>query len=191
MPVRSLTSSSTAGFSLVELLMTVALAATLSAIALGVFGTTSAIIQGDADLRLIEAQLKLGRESALNQRRPMEVQFIVPNIVQIVRRNVPSGTTVIATAILEHRAVFMKFSGFPDTPDLFGSTGSANPAMAFGPSATMFTADGMLTDATGNPVNGSVFIGQPNRPMTARALTVFGTTGTVRTYRWNGYEWRR
>jgi hypothetical protein len=49
----------------------------------------------------------------------------------------------------------------------------------------------MLTDPAGNPVNGSIFIGQPGKPLTSRALTVFGPTATIRSYRWNGSAWRR
>jgi hypothetical protein len=54
----------------------------------------------------------------------------------------------------------------------------------------MFNAEGQLVDETGNIVNGSIFIGRIGSPMTARALTVFGPTSTIRTYRWNGTEWR-
>ncbi len=53
----------------------------------------------------------------------------------------------------------------------------------------MFTADGTLTDQSGNSVNGTVFLGQAGTPMTARALTVFGPTATLRSYRWNGSSW--
>jgi hypothetical protein len=90
--------------------------------------------------------------------------------------------------VLEHNTRFMLFDGQPDTPDGFGRPG----AVSFSGAATvMFTADGMLTDAAGNPVNGSIFLGQAGRPLTARAITVFGPTATIRTYRWNGTQWRR
>ena len=78
MPARSVASASSSGFSLIELLLTLALATTTSAIALGVFSTASAVVQGDADMRLVESQLKLARESAINQRRAMEIQFVAP-----------------------------------------------------------------------------------------------------------------
>lgn len=187
MTARSVIRDSSAGFSLVELILTLGLATSMSVIALGVLGTASSIVQGDADMRVVEGQLKLARESAINQRRAMEMQFVAPNIVQVVRRNIPSGTTVVSRVFLEHHAVFMTFVGFPDTPDLFGN---ATP-IEFGPTAVMFTAEGMLVDTGGNPVNGSVFLGQPGRPLTARALTVFGATANIRTYRWNGSQWRR
>ena len=43
----------------------------------------------------------------------------------------------------------------------------------------------------GLPVNAEPVIGQANKPLTARAVTVFGPTAMVRTYRWNGAAWKR
>ena len=73
-----------------------------------------------------------------------------------------------------------------NTPDGFGRASATDFG---GAAAVMFTSDGMFTDQTGNPINGSVFLGQPSRPMTSRALTVFGPTARIRVYRWNGTQW--
>jgi hypothetical protein len=109
-------------------------------------------------------------------------------LIQTVRRDLPAGTSAISTAALEHHAIFMTFAAQGDTPDGFGN---ATPTSFTAAGAVMFTSDGMFTDANGNPVNGSIFIGQPNKPMTARALTIFGPTASIRTFRWNGSAWRR
>jgi hypothetical protein len=78
------------------------------------------------------------------------------------------------------------FAGLPDTPDSFGD----DSALDFGGADTMmFNADGQFTDETGQIINGTVFIGKSGAPLTARALTVFGPTSTLRTYRWNGGGW--
>ena len=177
-----------AGFSLIELILVLGLATTVSAIAIGVLGSMSAVIQGDADMRLIEQQLRLARETAINQRRSIEIRFTPPNMIQTVRRDLPAGTSAVSTAALEHHAIFMTFAAQGDTPDGFGN---ATPTSFTAAGAVMFTSDGMFTDANGNPVNGSIFIGQPNKPMTARALTIFGPTASIRTFRWNGSAWRR
>jgi hypothetical protein len=53
----------------------------------------------------------------------------------------------------------------------------------------MFTSEGSFTDVDGNPINASVFLGLPNQVSTANALTIIGTTATVRTFRWDGSRW--
>lgn len=176
------------GFTFVEVLLVLALAGTVVAIGVGFFGQASTNVQGDANLRTLYWQLKLARETAINERRAVELQLVPPQTIRLVRREWPSGTTLLFTAVLENNTRFLLFDGQPDTPDGFGRPGP----IAFGtPGAVMFTADGMFTDAAGNPVNGSIFLGQPGKTMTSRALTIFGPTATLRTYRWNGSEWRR
>jgi prepilin-type N-terminal cleavage/methylation domain-containing protein len=179
---------SDAGFSLLELIFVLAITSLLCGIMFGSFQSLSATIQGDADMRVVEWQLKLARETAINQRRSIEVQFTAPNFIKLVRNNLPNGTTVISTIYLEHNARFVQFTGQGDTPDLFGNASSID----FGAATTkvMFTADGMLVDQSGNPINGTIFIGQLGRPATSRALTVFGPTARIRAYRWNGTHWR-
>ncbi len=180
--------TSESGYSLIEVLAVLTLATFTYAIASGFYPQAAAAIQGDANMRIVNWQLKLARETAINERRDVEVQFTAPNMIRIVRHNIPSGTTLLYTAVLENRTEFLLFPGQPDTPDGFGRA----QAVSFGGAATvMFTADGMFTDAAGNPVNGSIFLGQVGKPMTSRALTVFGPTATLRSYRWNGSAWRR
>jgi prepilin-type N-terminal cleavage/methylation domain-containing protein len=180
--------TSDSGYSLLEVLAVITVASIMYGLAAGYYPQAAAAIQGDANMRIVNWQLKLARETAINERRDVEVQFIQPNTIRLVRHNIPNGTTVLHTAVLENRTEFLLFPSQPDTPDGFGRT----QAVWFGgAAAVMFTADGMLTDAAGNPVNGSIFLGQVAKPMTARALTVFGPTATLRSYRWNGTGWRR
>ena len=48
----------------------------------------------------------------------------------------------------------------------------------------MFTTDGTLIDSGGTPINGTVFLSIQNQPESARAVTVLGSTGRVRGYKW-------
>ena len=54
----------------------------------------------------------------------------------------------------------------------------------------MFTSDGSLIDAAGDITNGSLFFGIPEQPLSARAVTVFGITGMLRTWTWGGAQWQ-
>jgi prepilin-type N-terminal cleavage/methylation domain-containing protein len=174
------------GFSLLELLVVLVISVAVLSIGLGGFNVALDTVRGDASMNKVLWQLKLAREMAINQRRAIELRVTPPNFLSIVRRNIPSGETVVSTAVLENRTQFLRFAGLPDTPDGFGGTGAINLGQA---TAVMFNAEGQLVDQTGTIANISIFIGRPSAPMTARALTVFGPTSSIRTYRWNGSAW--
>lgn len=178
---------SDAGFTVIELLGVLVVTVSVLGIGLGGFSMALNTVRGDASMNIVLWQLKLARETAINQRRSVEVRFTMPNYMQVVRRNIPSGETEVSTAVLEHQTQFYVFSSMPDTPDTFGRAAAIDFGAA---TAVMFNAEGQLVDQTGNIINGSVFIGRPGAPMTARALTVFGPTSAIRTYRWNGSAWR-
>lgn len=175
------------GFTVIELLMVLVMMGTVLAIGLGGFTVALDTVRGDASMNVVLWQLKLARETAINQRRSVRVTFTEPNYMTVVRQNIPSGTTLISTAVLEHQTKFYVFSNMPDTPDGFGK---AN-AIDFGTATEIrFNSEGQLTNQLGAIINGSVFIAKPSSRMTARALTVFGPTSTIRTYRWNGTAWK-
>jgi prepilin-type N-terminal cleavage/methylation domain-containing protein len=174
------------GFSLIEALIVMALMAAVSGIALlGVNGIVPGMRTNEAMYKTL-AQLRRGRESAMAQRRNIEVRFLEKNQIQLVRNEVPSGTTILSTVELTNKCEFLLFAGVPDSPDAFGNT----TAVDFGASGTLtFLSDGTLVDTVGNPRNGSVFLGLPNKPETARVVTILGSTGRVRSYRWTGTSW--
>ncbi len=180
------------GFTLIELLMVVAIGGTLAGISIMGFAQVATSVRGDNGMVQVMSQLRMARDLAINQRRAMEVQFLAPNEIRIVRQDIPTGTTLMNQFFLEGTVHFLQFSGVPDTPDGFGASdevdfGGAND---FG-----FVGDGMLVDLSnpavaGTPISGTVFLGVPNQPASARAVTVFGGTGRVRGYTWIANEWR-
>lgn len=161
----------------------------LTVLALGIGGFRTALdtLRGDASMNIVHWQLKMARETAINQRRSVELRFTPPNFMSIVRLNIPAGTTEISTAVLEHQTQFYVFPSIADTPDAFGNASAVDFGAA---TAIRFNSEGRLVDETGTVLNGTVFVGKPNAPMTARALTIFGPTSAIRTYRWNGAGWR-
>jgi prepilin-type N-terminal cleavage/methylation domain-containing protein len=185
---RARRASRQAGFTLLEVLSVLALSSVVLAIYVGFFPRAAAMVQGDADQRIVNGQLQLARKMAMSQHRAIQLQFLPPNRLQLVRIEPANGTTVLGDTYLEHNTQFMLFAGQPDTPDGYGNT----TPISFGAAATvMFAADGKLTDAGGNPVNGTVFLGQPGKPFSARAVTIEGPTANIRLWRWNGTAWRR
>ena len=99
-------------------------------------------------------------------------------------------------------AQFYVFPGLPDTPMGFGNTQPINLSQPAGGGAwaVMFTTSGALVGTSAlsgydlignsNPVNASIFLGIPSTTGSARAVTILGATGRVRTYSWDGTQWR-
>ena len=145
-------------------------------------------MQGDGSMRSVMAQLHIARDMAITQRRNMEVRFVGPNRIQIVRDDLPSGTTVLTDVLFEGNSQFSLVPGVADTPDGFGNAS----AISFGPSpAIMFGPSGALVGTNGVPVNGSVFLSVAGMADSVRAVTVLGATGDVHAFRWSGTTWTR
>lgn len=142
--------------------------------------------RGDSAMMQTASLLRLGRDTAIAQRRTITLQFEAPNRLQLVRTDVPAGLTVIADVVLENGAQLLRDAAIPDTPDGFG----ADSATDFdGAGAVRFEPDGMLSDGTGVPVNGTVFTAVPGQPISTRAVTVTGSSGRAQCYRWTGARW--
>ncbi|HVB38082.1 MAG TPA: type II secretion system protein [Vicinamibacterales bacterium] len=179
---------SAAGFTMTELMVVVAIMGITAAMAVFQAQVSLPSIRGDAGMRVVMAQLNTARELAISQRRVIQVNFIAPNEIQLVRQDIPTGTTILSLVPFEASVQFMQFAGVPDTPDAFGATS----AIAFGSATSMsFTSDGTFIDQSGVPLNGTVFLGIPNQARSARAVTILGATGRIRGYRWSGTQWEQ
>ena len=179
------------GFTLLEVLVVVGLLGVLAAMAMMVSPVYSRHARAEAGIAQALDALRLARETAISQRRNVRVTFIGLTGIQTVREDigangVVTGTTVLRTVELENRMQLRLEPGVPDTPDAFG----AGAAVAFGASpARMFTSEGTFVDQQGDALNGTVFLSIEGDRLSPRAITVFGPTGLVRAWRWNGREW--
>ena len=178
------------GFTMIEMLTVLAIAGVLMAAAVMVM--PGILSQGRADGGAAQAlnALRLARDTAIEQRRNIEVKFIGNNHIQTVRDEIlaggiANGTTILADAYLES-VQFIQFTGLGDTPDHFGASGP----IAFGATPNyMFTSEGTFIDATGDVLNGTMFLGTPGQTLTARAITIFGPTALLHVWKWDGSSW--
>ena len=175
------------GFALVELMVVVALIAIVTSVAIPV--SAGMIARAKADSTTLEAVtwLEEPRTRANAERRNFEVTFdTATNHIKVQRVNPDASKTLILDRELPGGTKFVKFAGTPDTPDLFGNASAVD---FDGPAPHMFASDGSFTDANGDPSNGTIFMGKTGRIETARAVTLFGATGLLRTWRLAGNQW--
>ncbi|HKT47782.1 MAG TPA: prepilin-type N-terminal cleavage/methylation domain-containing protein [Candidatus Acidoferrales bacterium] len=196
------------GFSLIELLMVVVIVSVLAATAVIVTVGTSRNTKANNAMDAVVTALRTGRQLAVGKRRNVLVTFTAPNQIQLALQPLPGEPppTPMAPIYLNDNARGgLQFAVVvpKDVPGGVGNgqaitlvdstTGGAPFAVMFNSSGTFVGSIALPSYATvgnNNPVNGTVFVGLPGYPETARAITILGSTGRVRTYFWTGTAWQ-
>jgi type II secretory pathway pseudopilin PulG len=184
---------STAGFSLVEMMLVVGLAGVLTGMAVVQIGNSRPGMKGDGAMRVILGQMNQARQIAIQQRRYVRVIFTTPpNTIQVIREDTTTPgacaatCTVLSVVFLEGNVQFGPVAGVIDTPDAFAAFASGTAAsvtnVKFAPNGTLVNQDGVLA-------NGTVFLAIPSTALSSRAVTVMGSTGRIRGYKWDGRNW--
>jgi len=187
------------GFSLLETLIVIGIMAILASITIFKSFGTMENYQANSAMDVVLGQLRVARQLAISQRRAVQVWFNVGASPQTLsyqvqpRPNVSGDVTgPMITMPLPRNTQFVMETGVPDTPMAFGTCGG-NSAVCIGgitccPTTMYFSSTGQFgADEFGTTVyNGTVFVGVPNQPATARAVTIMGSTGRVRPYTFIG-----
>jgi len=181
------------GFSLIEMMVVVLITMIVAAMALIAMNPTRQQVQADAAMVQVASQLRLARETAIEQRRDVLVSFSTTGeSITLTQENLPSGSTVLSTIPIQVPAQFMVMGGMSDTPDGFGNEDPIYfEGLNGGPVGMGFQSDGTFIDGSGNLVNGTVFLGIAGVPSSARAVTVLGATGKIRMYKASGSGWQQ
>jgi len=176
------------GYTLFEVFVVAALVMTISAIAIPVTMAMVRNARGDSALVATASFLETARNRAVSERRNMVVTFPTTNSILIQRAEWPGpALTTVGTMTLEGNQEFIR-EGLPDSPDLFG--GPAENAINWtGAAPVMFSSEGTLIDAAGDVSNGTIFIVRRGDPTTGRAISIWGITGLLRTWKWRGSGW--
>lgn len=176
------------GFSLAEVMIVLGVMGILMGISAVTISTSRSGLTGDGAMRVVMAQMNQARELAITQRRNMRLTFTGTGTVNIVREEVPGPTLTTITSIpFEGGVTFQLVAGLPDTPDAFGKVSAVYFSTA---TQIKFAPDGTLVDQDGLSLNGTVFVAKGADKLSARAVTIFGSTGRVRAYRWDGSGWK-
>jgi len=182
------------GFSLVEMLVAIAVSVVLASIVLIRLQPALQGLAADSAMAQVKSVLRQARETSISERRDIAVVFLAPNTIQLFRFNVlPGGAGQVLSAVpflsvpIEGPTQFLTFAGEIDTPDAFGIPPVPAGIMFAGvvggpPSGMQFNSDGTFDNGTGTAINGTVFVGFPGTPSSARAITIMGATGRIKAY---------
>ena len=186
------------GFSMLEVTMVMAISLIILAMSVIKLQPLWQQVQANSALQQIKETLREGRELAISQRRTIVVQFSGGNTIKFFQVTEPANTvstTPYLTLPLPGLAQFLTFTGEIDTPDGYGIPTTGGIEFGGSPGTPTvgveFQSDGTFTDGNGNPINGTIFLGLPNVPTSARAVTILGNTGRIKPYHYTGSVWNQ
>ncbi len=199
------------GFSLVEMLIVVAVLMILVGITFISYGTAAKTVRTGNAFNAVLQQIRTARQDAIEKRE----QFIVcfgsgsaptgastsaygaPDAQSVQIYEWPSGAA-LSTAIqinsveLPWDMKFQTLTGFPtSTPDGFGNTAiNFDQGVSGGvTNQIMFMPDGSARDTNGNYNSGIIYMARDSDLTSARAITLFGASGATRGWRLIGTKW--
>jgi type II secretory pathway pseudopilin PulG len=201
------------GYTVIEFVIVAVIMMVVSAIAILQLMPIWQGSQADAAMSQVDSALRQARETAISQRRTIEVDFDnaangtacpslgnVYNCIELYQYAV-SGTPALAVRSANPFLVLPVQSGvefltlnaeptLPSPDNTFGIPAPPSGLVFAGAVGNMqFQSDGTFTDSTGVQINGAIFLAEPGKPFTERAVTVLGATGKVRKWHGIGNGW--
>jgi Tfp pilus assembly protein PilE len=183
------------GFSLLELLITVAIGFTLAGITFVALMPILKQTHIDSAYATTLGTIRNYRNRAVTERKRYIVSFTAPRTITVqywaVAVPVSPPPVTVATFTLPPDMQFAVQAGFPTSaatvPDGFGAGGAAidfDQGMGLGSqNYIMFMPDGSSQDTLGNLNSGVLYITRTGELYSSRAITVFGSTGRIRGWR--------
>ena len=191
--MRRYSNPSQQGFSLLEILVAVAIISVVLVMAMLNYGNILPNYKANSAMDQVLSQMRSARERAISHRREVQVQFIGTNQLQMSELWTLGTPPVERPVSFEGGAQFIVFSSVPDLPAPYNFGNSAPiyfGGLSGGPPIMKFSTTGAFIDGGNSLVNGTVFLGIPGKPSTARAISILGATGRVREYHWDGTQWQ-
>jgi prepilin-type N-terminal cleavage/methylation domain-containing protein len=181
------------GFTLLEMLLVVAIIFILASMAIINIGGALPGEQTQAGLNAAVAVFRQGHDIAIAERR--NFQLVVPavtplNQIGLERLEVGGGVTPLPVTTLPAPAQFGLDPSITVAPETGLVQSTCATGLCFGGTPTQtWQPDGTFVQANGQPLSAVVYVMVPGNPGAQRAFTILGSTGRIRTYRWNGSTW--
>ena len=170
------------GFSLIEILSVVGLVAVVGAFSMMIIGPALEARNVEMAVRTVSTQMSRARQFSVDARRRIRVTFTNPATITVDQQAPISqggAWTQVSTTELPGDMEFEIDGTISSGPE-----GHATSAVAdfSGASQIFFMPDGSAVTSAGILSNGVVYVAQPTKVETARAVTLFGSTGRIKRY---------
>ena len=175
------------GFSLMEILMVAGMVAIVGAFSMMIIGPALEARNVDMAVRTVSNEMHRARQFAVDARRRTKVTFNNPRTI-LVEQQAPvsqgGAWTQVSTTDLPG---LMEFEVNASLSAVDGPEGhGVSTAIDFsGSSQIFFMPDGSAVTSAGILSNGVVYVGEPLKVETNRAVTLFGSTGRIRRWIFN------
>jgi Tfp pilus assembly protein FimT len=175
-----------AGYSIAEAILVVALILVASSVAVLNIQSVYQSNQADTAVQIVTQAMRTARQLAISDRRVFRISFTAPRQIEIHRVDPGTGAlTKVGESFLPPRIEFRCESGIPTsssaTPDNFGAGAVAIDFNS--QTAVFFQPDGAGRDSVGRISNGLVYMARSGALASARAVTLFGSTGRIRSWK--------
>ena len=177
------------GFSVIELLIVVAVVSIGAALAIPTITDTVEYYDAESAMQTVVSQLRLGRQQAVDLRRVTRVAFTEPGTITTARLESGDWQQVVSID-LPRGFQFRIEEGLPvgedNTPDHLGADSAVDFA---GESTIFFRPDATATNSLGQITGGIVYLGKAGKLDTARAVTLFGSTARIKPWHFVNGVW--
>ncbi len=179
------------GFSLMEILMVAALVAVVGGISMMIIGPALEARNVEMAVRTVSTQMSRARQFSVDARRRTRVTFTTPGTITVDEQAPVSqggAWTQISTVVLPGDMELEIDGSISTGPPNVGTLPAfaTSPVANFsGASEIFFMPDGSAVTSAGILSNGVVYVAQPSKVETTRAVTLFGSTGRLKRWKYN------
>lgn len=178
--------ASTAGFSLIELLIVIVIVLIALSVALLNFPTALAASRMNSGVEITLSQLRLARQEAIARRMNYTVTFAPPGTITTVRLIQGQPPFQERSITLPPEIQFLAPPGLPNPgPDGFGTGRNAidfDQGNGGGGTVILFVPDGTAQGGNGGPDDGVVYIAHSRALAPPHAISMWGATGRFKTW---------